>query len=110
MAWGRGKVVWHVTMSLDGFIAGPGDGGIGNAVATALAAAKGRNLVLFGASIPAQCLAAGLVDDIIIHLAPVLLGDGIRLYGDPGVGQVNLERTYVGQSGQVTDLRFRVVK
>jgi len=84
--------------------------GIDNAVAVALAAAKGKNIVLFGATIPRQCLAAGLVDEILIHLAPVLLGDGIRLYGSPGAGRVNLEPTHVGQSGQLTDLRFRVVK
>jgi dihydrofolate reductase len=84
--------------------------GIHNTVATALAAAAGKNIVLFGATIPQQCLAVGLVDEIVVHLAPVLLGDGVRLYGSPGARQVKLELTHVGQSGQLTDLRFRVVK
>jgi hypothetical protein len=40
----------------------------------------------------------------------VLLGDGVRLFGGDGARRVNLERTDVAQSGQLTDLRFRVVK
>lgn len=73
-----GKVPWHVTMSLDGFIAGPDD-------------------------------AMDCLDEIVVHLAPVLLGDGIRFHGGPGVGRVNLERTAVAESGQLTDLRFSVL-
>jgi hypothetical protein len=45
-----------------------------------------------------------------VHVAPVLLGDGVRFYGAPGVGRVDLERTAVLESGQLTDLRFRVLK
>jgi hypothetical protein len=37
-------------------------------------------------------------------------GDGVRLHGGPGLGRVDLERTAVSQSGQLTDLRFRVAK
>ncbi len=85
-------------------------GGIRNAVAATLAAAEGKNIVILGANTARQCLAAGLVDEILIHMVPVLLGGSIRLYGSPGAGRVNLERIGVGQSGQVTDLRFRVVK
>ena len=79
-----------------------------DAVATARDAAQGRNVVLFGASIPQQCLRAGVLDELIIHLVPVLLGDGIRLFDTPGLGPVALRRTAVGESGQITDLRFRV--
>ena len=175
-----GKVLWHVTMSLDGFITGPDDAmdwvfsykgttpagnevirttgailagrrmydlgigrgnakpyggawtgpifvlthrpspppdnpavtflsdGIEAAIATALAAAEGKNLVLFGATIPQQCLEHGLVDEIVVHLAPILLGDGIRLFGSPGAGRVSLERIGVAEAGQLTDLRFRI--
>jgi dihydrofolate reductase len=84
--------------------------GIEDAVATALAAARGKNLVIFGANTARQCLDAGLIDEIVVHLAPLLLGDGVRLHGGPGIGRVDLERTAVGQSGQLTDLRFRVAK
>src|ERR671922_385666 len=84
--------------------------GIEEAVATARAAAGGKNIVVFGASIAEQCLEAGLLDEIVVHVAPLLLGDGIRLYGRPGVGRVDLERTAVAESGQLTDLRFRVAQ
>jgi riboflavin biosynthesis pyrimidine reductase len=64
--------------------------------------------VIFGANTARQCLDAGLLDEIVVHVVPVLLGDGVRLHGGPGVGQVDLERTAISQSGQLTDLRFRV--
>jgi dihydrofolate reductase len=84
--------------------------GIEDAVATALAAANGKGIVVFGADIARQSIAAGLLDEILIHLAPVLLGDGVRLYGRPGAEHVKLERTAVEPVGQLTNLRFRVVK
>lgn len=83
--------------------------GIANAVATARAAAGGKRVGIFGANVARQTIEAGLLDEIVIHVAPVLLGDGIRLYGGPGAGLVNLNRTVVGESGDVVDLRFRVV-
>jgi dihydrofolate reductase len=83
--------------------------GVHNAVASASAAAEGRSVGIFGASIARQCLQAGLLDEIVVHLAPVLLGDGVRFYGGPGVARVGLEPTTVAASGQTTDLRFRVV-
>jgi dihydrofolate reductase len=82
--------------------------GIHEAVATAHAAAKGKNLGIFGASTARQCLHAHLLDEIVVHLAPVLLGNGVRLYDDPGGKRVGLVRTALEASGQVTDLRFRV--
>jgi dihydrofolate reductase len=178
------SVVWHITMSLDGFITGPGDsmewafeypgphriadevmkstgailagrrwyevataryggrGGIyggawdgpvfvlthespeapadegitfltselGDAVATAKRAAGDGNLEIFGANVAAQCLDAGLLDEIVVHVAPVLLGDGVRLYGEAVTDHapIALERTDVAESGQLTSLRFRV--
>jgi len=85
-------------------------GGIEEAVATARAAADGGNVVVFGASIAEQCLEVGLLDELVVHLAPVLLGDGLRLYGAPGVGRIDLERTALAESGQLTDLRFSVAQ
>jgi dihydrofolate reductase len=179
-----GKVVWHMTMSLDGFIAGPHgpmdlvlapsearevlersagareviettgafltgrgtfphasaaahvylgawtgpvfilthrppasppDGnatflscGVSEAVATALAAAKGKNVVVAGAGVAKQCIAAGLVDEFLIHVVPVLLGDGVPLFASPATERIKLARLGLAESGQVTDLRFRV--
>jgi len=181
-----GKVVWHATMSLDGFIAGPGDamdwvfkhdsgpnaevdevlrtlgavlvgrrsydvgqraqrpemrkvyggawtgpqfvlthaapptppdktitflsGDIRTSVDTALRAAKGKNVVLIGANIARQCVEAGLVDEVLVHVAPVLLGDGIRFFDHRGAAPVDLEQITATQSGQVMNLRYRVVR
>jgi dihydrofolate reductase len=175
-----GKVLWHVTMSLDGFIAGPKDdmswigdhGGpnetvnealaqigallIGSntyqlakteegtpyggawsgpmfvlthtdatraapgfefidapieaAVATAKAAAGDRYVVVFGAETAHECLDAGLLDELLVHVAPVLLGDGVRLFEQPGGATVRLERIGLTSTSQVTDLWLRVVR
>ena len=177
------KVIWHITMSLDGFIAGPDDamdwifeywtssnematevigttgaillgrrtyevedrdrpgfyGGawtgpvfvltheppatvpgwmtgtfindpIDVAVAHAQQVGGERNVVILGAHVARQCIEHELLDEIVVHLAPVLLGDGVRLFGSPGTERTNLERITLAQSGQLTDLRFRVVK
>ncbi len=177
-----GAVIWHVTMSLDGFIAGPDhamewvfeyhgssavaeevmattgaivvgrgtydvedrmrggfyggawtgpffvltheppspvpdwmtgtfvDESIDRAVARAREAAGEKNVALFGADVARQGIDSGLLDEIVIHLAPVLLGDGVRLFGGRGAPRVELERTTVAEAGQLTDLRFRVVR
>jgi dihydrofolate reductase len=63
-----------------------------------------------GTSAVPQCLDEELVDEILIHLVPVLLGDGTRLFEAPARGRINLEKISVTQSGSVTNLRFRVVK
>jgi dihydrofolate reductase len=84
--------------------------GIEAAVATAQAAAGDKDVGIFGASLSRQCLEAGLLDEIVIHSAPVLLGGGVALYGAGGDARVELERISVGEAAQLTDLRFRVVK
>jgi dihydrofolate reductase len=82
--------------------------GIEAAVVTGLEAAGGKNLEIFGADVARQVLAAGLVDEIVAHVAPVLLGDGIRLYDVPGAERVDLERTALTEGGKVVDMRFRL--
>jgi dihydrofolate reductase len=62
-----------------------------------------------GANIDQQFLAAGLVDEIRIHLVDVLLGDGRRLF-DVLPQRVELEQTGLGQDGGVTHLGYRVVR
>ncbi len=180
-----GKVLWHVSMSLDGFIAGPNDsmdwaferatvpspdanaviastgailagrrwwdaaaakynglegiyGGawrgpvfvlthgraptpkdarltffskrIAEAVPLALEAAQGKDVVVLGANVAGQCLQERLLDEMLIHIIPVLLGDGVRLIADRSVGKTDLETISVKRSGQITDIRFRVRK
>lgn len=58
-----------------------------------------------------QYLKAGLVDEMLLHVSPVLIGEGVRLFEnhlDPG--QVELERTQLVESPAATHLRYRVVK
>ena len=156
-----GKVLWHFTMSLDGFVAGPNHamdwmaetthrpglideyaettgavlggrdgfeaypdvsgiyGGawqgpvfvlthhpedaqpvdgvtfltcdVAEAVRIGLDAAGGKNLEVFSASIGQQLLERGLIDEIDLHIAPVLLGDGVRLFDNPAGTPVRLE-------------------
>jgi len=85
-------------------------GRIEDAVAKAKAAAGAKNVVIIGANVARQCLEAGLVDEILILLAPILLGDGIPLFRHPGGEQVKLELVNVAQAGQITNLRFRAKK
>jgi len=157
-----GKVLWHFTMSLDGFVAGPNHsmdwmtgfsftrpglveeytettgavlggrdgfdsypdvgsvyGGawqgevfvlthhpedaqpaagvtflscdVAEALQVALDAAGGKNVEVFSPTIGRQLLERGLIDEIDLHIAPVLLGDGIRLFDNPGGVPLRLE-------------------
>ena len=83
-------------------------GDIGEAVATALDAAGGKNLEIIGADVARQCLRRGLVDEILVYVLPVLLGDGIRFFSSPGLARIDLEPLDSTRSGAVTILRFRV--
>jgi dihydrofolate reductase len=85
-------------------------GDIGEAVAAALDAAGGRNLEILGADVAGQCLRRGLVDEILVYVLPVLLGDGIRFHATPGLARIDLEPVSSTRSGAVTLLRFRVRK
>jgi dihydrofolate reductase len=174
-----GQVLWHVTMSLDGFIAGPRDdmtwlagylgpnptadevlaqigallmgdrtyqiakteegkpyggawtgpqfvlshhppknppagftflrGDIDEAVAAAKAAAGDKYVVVLGADTARACLNAGVVDEILVHIVPILLGEGVRLFAQPGGTKIELERISLTESPQVTNLWLRVL-
>jgi len=84
-------------------------GDVGEAVATARSAAGGKNLEILGADVAGQCLRRGLVDEILVYVLPVLLGDGIR-FSSPGLARIDLEPVSSTRSGAVTILRFRVRK
>jgi dihydrofolate reductase len=84
-------------------------GDIAEAVATARSAAGGKNLEILGADVAAQCLQRGLVDEILVYVLPVLLGDGVR-FSPPSLDRIDLEPFSNTQSGAVTTLRFRVRK
>jgi dihydrofolate reductase len=55
-----------------------------------------------------QYLAAGLVDQLRLHIAPVLLGQGKRLFGNLGDQTIELDRTAVIESPYATHLFFAV--
>jgi dihydrofolate reductase len=172
-----GKVLWHFTMSLDGFVAGPrhamdwmtgisfrsglvdeyvettgavlggrdgwdmavggsrpyggawdgpifvlthhpedatpADGvtflscGPAEAVRIGLEAAGDKNLEVFSPTIGRQLLELGLVDEIDLHIAPILLGDGIRLYDNPGTEPVRLHLVGGDDPTAVISARYR---
>jgi dihydrofolate reductase len=174
----EGKVLWHFTMSLDGFVAGPGhsmdwmqgiEGGdrdivadyiattgailggrdgwdafpdaniiyggrwsgplfvlthhpddakpspgvtfldcdVSEAVRIGLDAAGGKNLEVLSPTVGAQLLERGLIDEIDIHIAPVLLGDGIRLYDKPGGSPLPLKLVNGGAGRVEVGVRYR---
>jgi dihydrofolate reductase len=174
------KVLWHFTMSLDGYVAGPNhamdwatgftvrpglideyvqttgavlagrqgfDSAIGDArpyggawhgpifvlthhpadarpaeditflscpvdeaLRIAVAAADGKNVEVFSPTIGRQLLALGLIDEIDLHVAPILLGAGIRLYDSPGDVPIRLDlANQVGHTDptRAVNLRYR---
>jgi dihydrofolate reductase len=175
-----GKVLWHFTMSLDGFVAGPNhemdwlsgvtsrpglideyvattgavlggrdgwdafpdagnvygggwegqvfvlthhpedatptDGvtflncGPAEAVRIGLAAAGGKNLEVLSPSIGRQLLDLGLIDEIDLHIAPILLGEGIRLYDNPDSEPIRLDRVWEGDPTTAVNVRYRPTK
>jgi dihydrofolate reductase len=172
-----GKVLWHFTMSLDGFVAGPNhemgwmtgitfrpglvdeyvestgavlggrdgwdmatgesrpyggawngpifvlthhpedaapaDGvtflncGPAEAVRIGLEAAGGKNLEVFSPTIGRQLLELGLIDEIDLHIAPVLLGEGVRLYDNPGSEPIRLHLVGGQDPTSVLNARYR---
>ena len=84
-------------------------GDIGEAVATALDAAGGKDLEILGADVAGQCLQRGRVDEILVYVLPVLRGDGIR-FSSPGLARTDLEPISSTRSGDATILRCRVRK
>ncbi|MGH3089088.1 MAG: dihydrofolate reductase family protein [Rubrobacteraceae bacterium] len=159
------KVITDVSMSLDGFVAGPavsveapmGEGGeklrmfdvgvgtwedtpypapcfvitheerediamksgtftfaadgIESALRQAKATAGEKDVIVMGgADIIRQFLEAGLVDEMSIHLVPVLLGDGIRLFDRAGKERIELENTRVVESPKAAHFVYRIKK
>lgn len=170
----KGKVLWHFTMSLDGFVAGPNhamgwmtgtpsrpgliqeyvtttgavlsgrsgwDAGYARpyggawsgpvfvlthhpqdatptegvtflncdpaeAVRIGLTAADGGNLEVHSPTIGRQLLALGLIDEIDLHIAPVLLGDGIRLFDNPGGEPITLRHVGDRPPTVVVNVRY----
>jgi hypothetical protein len=128
-----GKVLWHFTMSLDGFVAGPNhemDWMTGGLVPSGPGRgvcrdhrrrARGRNgwdhspdaSSVYGGAwdgpifVLTQLLELGLIDEIDLHIAPILLGEGIRLYDNPGSEPIRLHRAGEGDPASAVNVRYR---
>ena len=67
-------------------------------------------VIVGGAIMGREYIAAGLVDEIQMHIVPVLFGIGTRMFEDMGVGHVWLEPVEVVHRPLATHVRYRVVK
>jgi dihydrofolate reductase len=83
-------------------------GDLPSAVAAAKAAAGDKYVNVLGADVARQCLEAGLLDEVFTCIAPVLLGDGTRLFDHPGGANVELERMSVTCEPLATNVWFRI--
>ncbi|EWM11026.1 hypothetical protein KUTG_01330 [Kutzneria sp. 744] len=77
------------------------------AVRIALDAAGGKDIMVFSPDIGAQLLGLGLIDEIDIHVVPVLLGDGVRLYHKPGGAPIRLHRLDHDDPTAAARVRYR---
>ena len=84
--------------------------GIESAVEKAKAAAGKKQVLLLGASPCQQALEAGLVDEVYVHVAPLLLGDGVRLFDHLGSDAIALESIGVLHTPEAVHVRYRVVR
>jgi dihydrofolate reductase len=85
--------------------------GIESALEQARAAAGDKDVAVGGgADVAQQYLKAGLLDELQIHIVPVLLGGGVRLFDNLDPDDAELEVTGVVESPAVTHVRYRVVK
>ncbi|MEU9169010.1 dihydrofolate reductase family protein [Streptomyces sp. NPDC048420] len=82
---------------------------VADAVRIALKAADGKNVEVFSPTIGRRLLDLGLIDEIDLHIAPVLLGDGIRLYDNPGGAPVRLGLVNAGDPTAAVNVRYRPI-
>jgi dihydrofolate reductase len=82
--------------------------GVASCVAQAKAAAGDRDILLHGAATAQACLRAGLLDEMELHLVPVLLGQGRRLFEDLPPDHIELELLRALDGPGVQHLRYRV--
>jgi dihydrofolate reductase len=83
---------------------------LGSALAAARTAAGDKYVNVLGASVARQCLEAGELDEVFVFVAPVLLGDGVRLFDHQGGAHVRLERVGISEAPLATGLWFRVLR
>lgn len=80
--------------------------GVESAVAQAREAAGDRDVSLAGgADVARQCIAAGLLDEVTLHVVPIALGGGVRMFDGPLGGELEPAEAIAGDG--VTHLRYR---
>src|SRR5437899_7111497 len=85
-------------------------GEIADVVDTVTAAAGDQYVAILGPGAAKSVLDAGLLDEVLVHVAPVLLGDGVRLFEHLGGTQVRLEPLSVTSGAAAANLRYRVAR
>ena len=83
-------------------------GDIDTAISESRVAAGDKYVNVLGASVAAQCLAAGVLDEVLVSVVPVFLGDGTRLFEHPGGKTVRLKQINVSHTPQMTNLWYRI--
>lgn len=84
--------------------------GVESAIRQAKQAAGDKDVVICTPSILQQALKAGLVDEITVDVAPILIGDGVSMFDRLKTGPINLECIRTVQTPHVTHLSYRVIK
>lgn len=75
---------------------------LAEAVSTAKQATNGKYVNVLGANVAKQCLDAGLLDEILVLIAPILLGDGVPLFAHAGGTRINLEPLDPNRTGPLS--------
>ena len=85
--------------------------GIERALERAKESAAGQDVMLWGgAQIVNQYLAAGLLDELELHIVPLLLGGGARLFDNLGGAEIKLEQVRAVEAPGVTHIKYKVVR
>jgi dihydrofolate reductase len=82
---------------------------LARAIAAAREAAGDKFVCILGAELARGCLELGELDEVLLYVEPIMLGDGVRVFEHPGGAEVVLERIEVEVGPIATHLRFRVV-
>ncbi len=84
-------------------------GDLAGGLDAAKAAAGDKYVNILGADVARQCLEVGALDEILVLIAPVLLGDGVRLFEHPGGTNIKLEQISLTPAENATNLWLRVL-
>jgi dihydrofolate reductase len=84
--------------------------GVESALAQAQAFAGERDVSITSGNIAGQAFQAGLIDEVLIDLVPVVFGAGVRYFGDYDDSPLLLDDPEIAQGDRVTHLRYRVRK